>query len=88
MVREHVVLVNITLLPSDLEGLCASSVWTSGEKAVCKSSSKIVRKGHSCAPVSLFVMHCAKEKLNRTQCWLKHAVCGTPILVGFTSKYQ
>lgn len=45
----------------DLEGLCDSSVMTSGEETVCKSSSKIVRKGHSCAPVSLYVIHCAKE---------------------------
>lgn len=91
MIREHFVLVTVTLLPSvdtDLEGLCDRSVMTSGEEAVCKSSSKIVRKGRSYAPVSLYVMHCAREKLDRRQWWLKYAVCGAPVHQNTWEKYQ
>lgn len=79
MVREHFVLVNITLLVSKYQTRKACVIDLSGgEEAVGKSSSKNVRKGHSCAPVSLYVMHCAKEKLNRIRRWLKLPVCWYP----------
>lgn len=70
-------LVNITLLVSRYQTRKACVIDLSGgEEAVGKSSSKNVRKGHSCA--SLYVMHCAKEKLNRMGCWLKLPVCWYP----------
>lgn len=76
---------NITLLPSVDPRLgrlvCVGLSRVVGRRQFAEVAIKM--EGNSSAPVSLHLMHCAKEKLNRMGCWLKCQICGTVELAGF-----